>query len=105
MWDPTTAALVTVLRPGHDGAGVFVAPGRNDHVLVSIGGSSMKIWAPPEWWCVASTDVTIGTAMSSQPQGLPPGDDVYLDTPRYARVTTSAGPTRTHVHPTAVNAL
>ena len=46
-------------------------------MLVSVGGSSMKVWTPGEWWCVASTDITQDAARLAAPQGLPPGDAVY----------------------------
>jgi hypothetical protein len=45
VWDPASCELVTTLRPGHDGEVVFASPARFDTVLVTVGGSSIKVCA------------------------------------------------------------
>ncbi len=43
VWDPATYRLVSVLKPGHDGEVLRLLSVRDDSLLVSVGGSSMKV--------------------------------------------------------------
>ncbi len=72
-----TGVCLSVCKPGHDGEVVWLSTCRADTALLSIGGSSLKVWMPLDgdcpWWCVASTDLRCRVD-TVRPTGLPPDD-------------------------------
>lgn len=59
--------------PGHDGPVVWLGTARtHGRLLLSVGGTTMKVWDHFRWMCVHTIDIT-AVSDTVPPRGLPPG--------------------------------
>ena len=72
-WNASSGKRVGLCRPGHDGPVQWIGACRNNgSALVSIGGSSLKVWDSAGWICVQTVDIR-AKPDDVLPRGLPPG--------------------------------
>ena len=87
VWNSATGKRLALCSPGHDGPVKWVSAARTlGTALVSIGGSTLKVWDASRWMCVRTVDIS-AQPDDVPPRGLPPGMTVPA-TPHVPPVST-----------------